>query len=79
MISGKFQLFMIIFFLSSKFATSHRCGTQKYFAQFSIGGEEAAEGQFPWKVAIFFKYDEVSFRYWCGGSLIGKQHVLTGI
>lgn len=39
-----------------------------------VGGQTAAEGQFPWVVAIVRKADGSQF---CGGSLIAPQWVLT--
>lgn len=39
-----------------------------------VGGQTAAEGQFPWTVAIVRKADGSQF---CGGSLIASEWVLT--
>ena len=37
-----------------------------------VGGEEAAENQWPWQVALF-----VDDAWFCGGSLISENYVLT--
>ncbi|GJQ67470.1 hypothetical protein Trydic_g8308 [Trypoxylus dichotomus] len=40
-----------------------------------IGGSPAAVGQFPWQVAVYFVVG--SSTYFCGGSIISNQWVLT--
>lgn len=67
-------LSILILSLSINSIYSIKCGTQNFVTSFTYGGEEAANGEFPWKAAIF--YDQ---EYICGGSIIGKQHILTGI
>jgi hypothetical protein len=64
---------LILFQSQINFVASRKCGTQNYVAKFMAGAEDAEEGQFPWKIAIFY-----GGHYMCGGSIIGRQHVLTG-
>lgn len=40
-----------------------------------VGGSPASAGQFPWQVAVMYRTSAGS--YFCGGSLIGPQWVLT--
>ncbi|KAJ3643192.1 hypothetical protein Zmor_025917 [Zophobas morio] len=40
-----------------------------------VGGKEAAEGQFPYQVAVYFDTSEGT--YFCGGALIAPNWVLT--
>uniref|UniRef100_A0A3P9J7H0 Peptidase S1 domain-containing protein n=1 Tax=Oryzias latipes TaxID=8090 RepID=A0A3P9J7H0_ORYLA len=41
-----------------------------------IGGEDAAEGKWPWMVHLNITSDGLK-RWRCGGSLVAKQWVLT--
>ncbi|KAJ3649444.1 hypothetical protein Zmor_021186 [Zophobas morio] len=40
-----------------------------------INGDQAAEGQFPWQVALFFDGSDGS--WFCGGSIISEEWILT--
>ncbi|KAJ3649445.1 hypothetical protein Zmor_021187 [Zophobas morio] len=40
-----------------------------------INGDQAAQGQFPWQVALFFDSREGS--WFCGGSIISEEWILT--
>lgn len=42
-----------------------------------IGGQNAAEGQFPWISALYYKTSNDIFIQSCGGSLIAPQWILT--
>lgn len=64
---------LLAFHFSSDSVHSIKCGSQKYETTFAYGGENAKPGQFPWKVAMFFEGN-----YQCGGTIIGKEHILTG-
>lgn len=59
--------------VSSDAVDAIKCGSQNYSTSFAYGAENADPGQFPWKVAIFY-----GGTYRCGGTIIGKEHVLTG-
>ncbi len=37
-----------------------------------VGGDAAAQGEFPWQVSL-----QQFGRHFCGGSVIGKNHVMT--
>jgi Trypsin len=51
------------------------CGLQKaYTVQTVINGDAAAPGQFPWTVSLFNGSD-----YKCGGTILDKTHILTGL
>lgn len=59
------------------------CGVATQSVQLMLGGERFERGLFPWMVAILKKTgevnrDEYSPHYFCGGTLIGAKHILTG-
>lgn len=41
-----------------------------------VGGEEAAPGQFPWQVAVYYRRADGGL-YFCSGVLVSKSYVLT--
>lgn len=51
------------------------CGLADKASGLIIGGTEASRGKYPWLAALFFAEKNVFF---CGGSLISKEHILTG-
>ena len=56
--------------------SSCQCGVRKAKKNNNriIGGENVARGQFPWQVALVFKWDSTP---WCGGTLLSSDTVLT--
>jgi hypothetical protein len=51
------------------------CGEPTFIEGLVIGGKESARGRFPFIAAL--KHSKTK-KYFCGGSLITSQHVLTG-
>jgi secreted trypsin-like serine protease len=48
---------------------------KKHFSGRIVGGDEAAENQFPWQVAVYFDTSDGTF--FCGGALVAENWVLT--
>ena len=45
-----------------------------------VGGEEVPIGAYPWLALLGYtspKDNETDIQWWCGGSLIGEEYVLT--
>src|SRR5262245_57021995 len=42
-----------------------------------VGGTIAAEGAWPWQVAIYFKQPDGTFMLGCGGSIVNPRWVLS--
>jgi secreted trypsin-like serine protease len=47
------------------------------FKNYFLGGEPAAENEFPWQAGIYTKNTTHKSNLWCGGTLVSKKHVLT--
>lgn len=71
------MLLRIIFFLTS----TDECGMVSLDVDTItlkiIGGEETVKGQYPF-VAALFELKDSEKRFFCGGTLISTNHVLTG-
>lgn len=63
-------------------ATEHKensiCGIPFIVKGFVVRGNDFDRGSFPWMVALMYSNDDEVPRYFCGGSLISKNHVVTG-
>jgi secreted trypsin-like serine protease len=66
-----FVVFILIFIDFSQ--TNGSCGDRSGFRATIYGGDEAQKGLWPWITAFTYKG-----KYFCGGSLISNQHVLSG-
>lgn len=67
-----FILFVICVFKS---VVSEKCGVRKTLVATLYNGDEAEKGEFPWMVAFIHKSKG---NFFCAGSLISAQHVLSG-
>lgn len=65
-----------MFDLSS--AINEDCGkkSKNIAAGTSFGGESTNKGEWPWLVAINDRFQSI---FLCGGSLLSRLHVLTGL
>ncbi|XP_047477044.1 proclotting enzyme-like [Penaeus chinensis] len=52
------------------------CGQPKIPTFRVVGGDESRRGQWPWVAAVWLHGPKKTV-FWCGGSLISKQYVLT--
>lgn len=71
----KKTLVVVMFFSGIFGVLSEECGVRKAFQATIVNGEAAEKGEFPWMVAFIHKLKN---RFFCAGSLISKQHVLSG-
>lgn len=65
---------LILIFVVSK-ASNEECGKRKGFVALSFGGEQARKNDWPWLVAFIHREKN---QFFCGGSLLGRKHVLSG-
>lgn len=59
-----------------EFLFDSHCGNVSFSTGFVIGGTKTFRGQWPFLVALYNNNEQAFF---CGGSLITSQHVLTGL
>jgi Trypsin len=71
----EFYIFCLIFFIEILKASSEECGKQVNFNALSFGGQKTRKNEWPWLVALVHREYGLS----CGGSLLSKKHILSGI
>lgn len=54
------------------------CGTVSVVNPLVTNGKNTHRGQWPWHIALY-KAEGINLNYLCGGSLISKNKVITGI
>lgn len=71
------KILTVVIFTSCIFSDvlSEDCGVRKAFQATIVHGEAADKGEFPWMVAFYHK---LRGNFFCAGSLISKQNVLSG-
>ncbi|XP_069957157.1 CLIP domain-containing serine protease B9 [Cherax quadricarinatus] len=57
-------------------STTFQCGIPRVPTFRVVGGEESRRGQWPWMAAIWL-HGPKKTEFWCGGSLVSRQYVLT--
>lgn len=71
------KMLVVVLFVGCVFSDvlSENCGVRKAFQATIVHGEAAEKGEFPWMVAFYHK---LRGSFFCAGSLISEQHVLSG-
>lgn len=54
------------------------CGVPLLSSGLVVRGQNIKRGSYPWMVALMYVENESNSFYFCGGSLISSNHVLTG-
>lgn len=54
---------------------SIECGTVIVYKTATIGGKEVAKDEWPFIAALYYS---TTFKYFCGGTIISQNHILTG-
>jgi secreted trypsin-like serine protease len=54
------------------------CGKRSQSRGFIVGGSNFERGDFPWMAALMFRADDKPPEYFCGGTLISENQVVTG-
>jgi secreted trypsin-like serine protease len=75
------KLFILIISFAATTISQNQCGISDFrfvgSDSLAFNGRLAEDGQWPWAAALYYK-DGNSRRYYCSGTLIDSQHVLTG-
>lgn len=64
--------------LPNRNSFSEVCGTTALIKPLIVSGSASQRGNYPWLAAVFVQTD-LGISFMCGGNLISKKHVLTGI
>lgn len=58
--------------------SADQCGRSEMTVGLVVGGQKFRRGDFPWIVALFFRENDTSHQYFCGGTLISSLFVISG-
>ncbi len=72
--------FLILIFPLITAKNDPHCGTKSPIESKIIGGKEATPHEFPWMTSFGYtkqKGSDLTYKTWCGGSIIHPQFILT--
>ena len=77
-VGSAIQCEKLLSFRDKRYFKTNQCGLQFQSIGFVVGGVGFKRGDFPWMAALMYKSDDKPPAYYCAGTLMSVQHVLTG-
>lgn len=68
----------ILFILVLALSASDTCANTEMFSGLILKGQKLKRGDFPWIVALLYRHDIRTTKYFCGGSVISPALVISG-